>query len=227
MSIATQAATAATTATSPTSGSRSSGFGSDFNTFLTLLTTQLKNQDPTNAMDPQQMTAQLVQFAQVEQSITMNDNMTKLIGLQQAAQLTAAAPLMGKMVEVASDQLSLQDGTARLRLPAAGAAREVTITILDNLGRTLREETVALGSTATEWQWDGRDAMGRSLPDGAYSFVVAGRDADGTPQPVEVTVRARATAAERTSGPDGGELRLVLGGLTVGFDAVRSLDGGN
>lgn len=224
MSIATQSATAAT---SPVTGSRSPGFGGDFNTFLTLLTTQLRNQDPTNAMDPQQMTAQLVQFAQVEQSITMNANMTKLIGLQQAAQLTAAAPLMGKMVEVASDRLSLQDGAARLRLPAAGAAREVTITILDSAGRTLREERLALGPAATEWKWDGRDATGRLLPDGAYAFVAAGRDANGTPQPVDVTVRARATAAERAPGQNGGELRLVLGGLTVGFDAVRSLDGGN
>jgi flagellar basal-body rod modification protein FlgD len=127
-------------------------------------------------------------------------------GRQQAAQLTAAAPLMGKMVEVASDRLSLQDGAARLRLPAAGAAREVTVLMLDNLGRSLREETIPLGPTATEWKWDGRDAT-------------------GTPQPVDVTVRARATAAERTPGQNGGELRLVLGGLTVGFDAVRSLDG--
>lgn len=222
MGIATQSATAAT---SPTTGSRSAGFGGDFNTFLTLLTTQLRNQDPTNAMDPQQMTSQLVQFAQVEQSITMNDNMTKLIGLQQAAQLTAAAPLMGKMVEVASDRLALQDGTARLVLPAAGAAKEVTIVVLDNLGRTLREEKVPLGPTATEWQWNGRDTTGRALPDGAYYFAVAGRDANGSPQPVEVTVRARATAAERVPGANGGELRLVLGGLTVGFDAVRSLDG--
>ncbi len=225
MSIATQSATATATASSASAGGRTTGFGGDFNTFLTLLTTQLKNQDPTNAMDPQQMTAQLVQFAQVEQAIAMNTNMAKLISLQQAAQLTAAAPLMGKMVEVASDRLSLQDGTARLRLPAAGAATEVTISVLDNLGRVLREETVTLGPTATEWKWDGRDASGRALPDGAYHFLAAGRDANGGPQPVEVTVRARATAAERAPGSNGGELRLVLGGLTVGFDAVRSLDG--
>jgi flagellar basal-body rod modification protein FlgD len=221
MSITTQSATA----TSPAAASRATGFGGDFNTFLTLLTTQLKNQDPTKAMDPQQMTAQLVQFAQVEQSITMNDNMTKLIGLQQAAQLSAADPLLVLLVEVASDRLSLQDGTARLRLPAAGAAREVTITVLDNTGRSLREERVALGPDALEWKWDGRDAAGRPLPDGAYYFLAAGRDANGSPQPVEVTVRARATAAERAPGQNGGELRLVLGGLAVGFDAVRSLDG--
>ena len=67
----TAAVQAATTAAAPASAQkgRSAGFGSDFDSFLTLLTTQLKNQDPTKAMDAQQMTAQLVQFAQVEQQI--------------------------------------------------------------------------------------------------------------------------------------------------------------
>jgi flagellar basal-body rod modification protein FlgD len=212
----------ATGAAGGTTTAASSGFGQNFNTFLTLLTTQLKNQDPTKAMDAQQMTAQLVQFAQVEQSISMNGNMAKLIGLQQAAQLTAAAPLMGKVVEVESDRLSLQDGRATLRLPAAGSAREAVVTVQDGAGRTLRQVTVPLGAQATTWSWDGKDSSGRGQPDGAYGFSVEGRDAVGGPQPLEATVRARATAAERDAK---GELRLVLGGLVVGFDAVRSLDG--
>src|SRR3712207_6058694 len=115
------------------------------------------------------MTAQLVQFAQVEQAISMHGNMSKLIGLQQAAQLTAAAPLMGKTVEVSSDKLSLQDGTATLRLPAAGAAREARIAVLDSTGRAIREATVALGAAPAEWVWDGRDAAGNRQPDGAYA----------------------------------------------------------
>ena len=220
-----QSTTAGAAATQATTSARAAtGMGGDFNTFLTLLTTQLKNQDPTKAMDAQQMTQQLVQFAQVEQAISMNTNMSKLIGLQQAAQLTAAAPLMGKTVEVSSDQLSLQNGTATLRLPAAGAAREARIAVLDANGQTIKEATVALGAAPTEWVWDGRDAAGNRQPDGAYSFAVAGRDAGGGVATIEATVRARATAAERASGTDG-DLKLRLGGLSVGFDAVRSVDG--
>lgn len=223
--MATTASVQSTAAATGTAGAaaKSAGFGDSFNTFLTLLTTQLKNQDPTKAMDAQQMTAQLVQFAQVEQAISMNTNMSRLIGLQQAAQLTAAAPLMGKVVEVTSDRLSLQDGAATLRLPAAGAATEAQILVQDGAGRTLKEITVPLGPTATEWVWDGKDAAGRRQPDGAYAFAVGGRDASGGAQALEATVRARATAAERTA--SGGELQLVLGGLSVGFDAVRGLDG--
>ncbi len=170
------------------------------------------------------MTAQLVQFAQVEQAISMNGNMSKLIGLQQAAQLTAAAPLMGKSVEVSSDKLSLQDGRAALRLPAAGAAREARIAVLDAGGKTIKEATVALGGAPADWVWDGRDDAGNRRPDGAYAFAVAGRDAGGGVAAVEATVRARATAAERAPGA-GGDLKLRLGGLSVGFDAVRSVDG--
>ena len=210
----------AVTTRQATNARAAAGFGGDFNTFLTLLTTQLKNQDPTKAMDAQQMTAQ---FAQVEQAISMNANMSKLIGLQQAAQLTAAAPLMGRTVEVESDKLSLQDGRAALRLPAAGAAREARVAVLDAAGRTIKEATVALGATPTEWVWDGRDAAGKPQPDGAYAFAVAGRDAGGGVASMEATAPARATAAERAAG--GGDLKLRLGGLSVGFDAVRSVDG--
>ena len=213
----------ATTAASGTAAgaarAATGGFGGDFRTFLTMLTTQLQNQDPTNAMSPEQMTAQLVQFAQVEQQIRVNDSLQRLIGLQQAAQLTATAPLLGRMVEVESDRLSLQEGRATLRLPAAGVSAQAEITVQDAAGRTLRQAQVTLGPAAQDWVWDGRDAAGRRLPDGVYRFTVSGRDAGGGAQPLEAAVRARATGAERRDG----ELRLVLGALEVGFDKVRSL----
>ncbi|GGC29516.1 basal-body rod modification protein FlgD [Siccirubricoccus deserti] len=212
---------------SPTSasatGSRAAGatLGKDFSTFLTMLTAQLKNQDPTKAMDTTEMTNQLVAFSQVEQQISMNANLEKLIGLQQASQVTAAQGLLGKTVEVASERLALQGGAAMLVLPPAGAARTATVTVLDGSGRTLRSEVVTLGTGSTEWSWDGRNAAGVQQADGAYRFAVAGRDAAGNPQAVEATVRARITAAERQG--SSGDLQLVMGGLSVGFDTVRRI----
>jgi len=227
--MTTTAATAATAATQdptvPVAPKKQTGIGADFNTFLSLLTTQLKNQDPTKAMDTQEMTNQLVQFASVEQQINMNSNLQKMIGLQQAAQLTAAAPLMGQVVEVESDRLSLQDGSAALRLPAAGAATTARVTVLDAAGRVLRTADVALGAQPTTWTWDGRNSIGRRQPDGAYRFAVAGRDQNDAPQTITATVLARATAAERQSSTAGGDLKLLLGGVSVGFNAVRSLVG--
>jgi flagellar basal-body rod modification protein FlgD len=192
----------------------------DFNMFLTMLTTQLRNQDPTKAMDAQQMTQQLVQFATVEQQLAANERLDRMIGLQEASQLTASAPLIGRMVEVEADRLALQGGEARLRLPAAGAqGNRATVAVLDSQGRTLRSQEVTLGGAPQDWRWDGRDGAGRQLPDGAYGVRVVAQGGDGRARDVGFSVIGRATAAERRDG----EVQLRLGGLAVGFDRLRGL----
>lgn len=211
----TQGTAGGTAARAPTT----TGIGSDFNTFLTLLTTQLQNQDPTNAMDANQMTQQLVQFATVEQQIKVNTNLERLLSVEQGNQLVSAAPLMGRVVEVESDRLSLQGGQAQLRLPAAGEARRALVTVTDSAGRTLRSAEVALGNAPTTWSWDGRDSTGALQNDGAYRFTVSGLRADGTRSALEAGVLARATAVDRS----GGEVRLNLGALSVNFDRLRGL----
>ena len=211
--------TQSTSTASTAARTASSGLGGDFNTFLTLLTTQLRNQDPTKAMDAQEMTQQLVQFASVEQQLKVNTNLERLTTVEQGTQLVSAAPLMGRLVEVESDHLALQGGQAQLRLPAAGAASRAVVTGSDAAGRTLRTADVALGSAATTWSWDGKDAQGRPLADGSYGFTVRGVTRDGAAATVSAGVLARATSVHRRDG----EVRLSLGALTVGFDKLRGL----
>lgn len=215
-SIATATATTAAASGTASAGTR---LGGDLNTFLTLLTTQLQNQDPTDPLDTNQMTNQLVQFASVEQQIAMNQNLTSMLSLQQAAQLTAAAPMIGRRIEVASDQLALQDGSAEIRLPAAGTARTAEVAVTDASGRTLRTQTVTLGSGATSWTWDGRDAAGTRQADGAYRVQVTGRAANGEAATLSFAVRGTLTGAERA---DGG-LSLKMGAVSLGFDSLRSI----
>jgi flagellar basal-body rod modification protein FlgD len=212
-------AAAAGTANATTRTNNTTGIGADFNTFLTLLTTQLQNQDPTNAMDANQMTQQLVQFASVEQQIKVNTNLERLLSVEQGNQLVSAAPLMGRVVEVESDRLALQGGQAQLRLPAAGEVRRAEISVQDASGRLLRRAEVALGSAATNWSWDGKDTAGTQLADGAYRFTLTGIRADGTTAPLQAGVLARATAVDRREG----EVRLGLGALSVNFDKLRGL----
>jgi flagellar basal-body rod modification protein FlgD len=208
-------------ATAAASGAAASNtrLAGDFNTFLTLLTTQLQNQSPTDPLDANQMTNQLVQFASVEQQIAMNQNLERLIALQQAAQLTASAPLVGQRVEIEADRVPLQDGRGEIRLPAAGAARFAEITIADGNGRAVRQQVVSLGTAASSWTWDGRDAAGRTLADGAYRVAVTGRGANGEAVSLPFTVAGTVTGAEQGSGG----LSLTVGGLAVGFDKVRRL----
>ncbi|WP_376093063.1 flagellar hook capping FlgD N-terminal domain-containing protein [Roseomonas sp. CCTCC AB2023176] len=223
--LATTTATSSTgtaaAAASAATGARSR-LGDTMDNFLTLLTTQLKNQSPTDPLDTNQMTAQLVQFASVEQQIAMNRNMEQLVSLQQTSALTQAAPLIGRQVEVEGDRLPLQDGTATLRLPAAGTARSARVAIVDEGGRTIREAQVTLGSGATTWQWDGKDSRGVRQADGAYRVAVTGSDSSGGPATVNFTVLGTATGAERADNA----VRLRLGAAAYGFDKVRSVSPG-
>ncbi len=80
----------ASTAATSTTGVDKNTLAGNFQTFLTLLTTQLKNQNPLDPLDTNQFTQQLVQFAQVEQQLIPNDQLAALVSLQKTAQSTAA-----------------------------------------------------------------------------------------------------------------------------------------
>src|SRR6201992_1328356 len=93
---------------SPAAASSGASSGTDamaqlsgnFNTFLTLLTTQLKNQDPTSPMDSNQFTQQLVEFSQVEQQINTNTNLQTLITQGQSNGTAMTTGYLGKTVTV-------------------------------------------------------------------------------------------------------------------------------
>src|SRR5262252_5351614 len=111
--------TAAVTPGSTTSGSSTvsqvtggATIAGNFNTFLQLLTTQLKNQSPLDPLDTNQFTQQLVQFASVEQQINMNTQLTSLISLQQTAQTTSALGFVGQTVTVDGNTAQLTNGQA-------------------------------------------------------------------------------------------------------------------
>ena len=87
---------------------------SNFTTFLQLLTTQLKNQDPLSPMDTNQFTQQLVEFASVEQQMKSNDSLTTLVSLEQSAQSTSALALVGATVVVDGSTTQLANGQAQL-----------------------------------------------------------------------------------------------------------------
>src|ERR1700733_3549503 len=96
----TTTATAANANGTDTSADAMSQLSGNFSTFLTLLTTQLKNQDPTSPMDSNQFTQQLVEFSQVEQQINTNTNLQSLItqGTTNASAITTS--YLGKNVSV-------------------------------------------------------------------------------------------------------------------------------
>jgi flagellar basal-body rod modification protein FlgD len=211
-------ATTAATSGSTRQGS-TTGLSGDFNTFLTLLTTQLRNQDPSQPMDANQLTQQLVQFATVEQQMNTNQTLERMFAMQQAGQMADAASLIGRDVTVASDVLPLQARAAQVNLPPAGQARSARIDILDRAGNLVRRSDVALGTGAKSWAWDGKDQRGAQRPDGAYRVSVSGRAADGSAVALSPSVTGRVTGVGR----EGNDLVLRMGSANLPFAQIRDL----
>jgi flagellar basal-body rod modification protein FlgD len=215
--------TAATTATGTAAGSAArANLAMDEQKFLQLLTTQLRNQDPTQPMDANAMTQQLAQFSAVEQQVSTNTHLTSLIALQQSTALVAAAPLVGQQAEITTDRIALQGGAAApLRLPAvadAAGATRARIVVTDAAGNPVREATVPLTGESQGWTWDGRNSRGAQVADGSYRVAVAGLDTEGATRGVlQPTMAGRVTAISRGDN----EPLLSLGGVTVPLSALR------
>lgn len=195
-------------------------FNADFETFLTLLTTQLQQQDPLSPMDTDKFTQQLVQFSQVEQSIKTNSNLANMIEMMQIGAMTEALDYVGKWVELEGNQLSLSDeGSANFGYELAEAADNVSVTIRNSDGRlvaTLDGETKP-GTNALSW--NGLDDAGRRLPAGTYRLSIDASDADG--EAIDVTTRVGGTvdSIERS----GGQLALVVDGVPQPLSSVLSV----
>src|ERR1700736_1425513 len=174
---ASSASTAASTAASTSSASKVS-LGTDINTFLKLLTTQLKNQDPTSPLDTNQFTQQLVSFSQVEQAINTNDKLTNLLALQSANQLVTALPLVGHNVQFADNQTALANGTAVYTYNLPTQAASATISINDASGPPVLQIPAETGAGDHTFHWDGKGSDGSQLADGAYTFNVSATGAD-------------------------------------------------
>ena len=208
--------TAAAQSVTSTAATASTTLSGNFNTFLTLLTAQLKNQDPTSPLDTNQFTQQLVQYSTVEQQINTNTNLPTLIDLNRASSLYQASAMVGHQVGVASSQLSLQDGAASLQFNL-GTAAPVDITISDASGAALYKTTIQGAAGKNGWTWNGVNSNGKSLADGPYNVSVT--SAAGGKAALPFTVLGKATGITMS----GTTPVLSLGQLGVPMSAVQSI----
>src|SRR3954470_5058499 len=173
-SVTSAASAAGQAAASATGKSRDAQktLSSNFDTFLTLLTTQLKNQDPTSPMDSNQFTQQLVQFSQVEQQINTNDNLKTLIGQGASQAGTFASAYLGKKVSVTNGNASLSNGSAIWTYNLGTASSTTALSISDANGRTVYSAAGEIGSGQHAFNWNGKDSNGNTLADGTYKLTV-------------------------------------------------------
>src|SRR5437868_3134580 len=136
---------------SSTAGSTLAG---NFQTFLTLLTTQLQNQNPLDPLDTNQFTQQLVQFASVEQQLKTNDQLTSLVSLQQTAQSTQALGFVGKTAVVDGTTAALTNSSATWEL-SVPTNSNVNISITSSTGQTVFTGNYAVNAGSNQpFTWD-------------------------------------------------------------------------
>jgi len=222
MSSGISSVAGATTSASSATKTSSQEIAGNFTQFLTLLTTQLKNQNPLDPMDTNQFTQQLVQYAGVEQQLKSNDRLDSILSNAKASSSASATGFIGQTVTSDGKTADLAGGDATWTLTPSKAATQATITIKDSKGNVVVSQNKTLTSGAQTYVWDGRSASGMTAPDGTYSIQVDARDATGTP----VTVTTQVTG--KVSGVDlsGTSPVLLIGSARVPISSVQSIGSG-
>lgn len=216
---ATTSASAAATAAGAKIDTGRTRLASSYETFLALLTTQLKNQDPTAPLDTNTFTQQLVQMSGVEQQLLTND---LLKGLTEKADsgLSGAVGYIGKTVTARTNGAALEAGRADWSYTLDRNAKAVVVEVLDAAGRVVRREAGETGAGAHAFAWDGRDQAGGRLADGGlYTLRVEAADAAGAKLTPAITTQGIVRAVEQADG----ETRLILNGAAVPLSAVTAV----
>lgn len=207
------------TSGSPTTSNKGKSFANgDFETFLRMLTTQIKNQDPLNPMEGSEFAVQLATFSGVEQQVRTNELLQTMAGAGSGpGGLAQYADWIGKEARTTAP-VAFRDQPITLDIQPYPAADEVVLVSRDSFGRVASSEAIGPGAGAVDWF--GRDKTGAKLADGRYKFEIEswkdGKKLSTTP----VATYARVTAAE----VGGGGVMLVLAnGSTVAASEVTAL----
>jgi flagellar basal-body rod modification protein FlgD len=211
--------TAATNGSTGAAASASAKLADTYDSFLKLLTTQLKHQDPLSPMDSNQFISQLVEFSSVEQQIAANANLEKLIALQSSGIAGASIGYLGKTVEATGDRNTLANGAAEYAYTLQANAVAATATVLDAQGRAVYAGSVPSDAGRHVFTWNGKDFNGNTLPDGEYRIRIDAVDSNGAAIPATTSVIGKVTSVEQTAdGP-----MLLLGSTKIPLSKVTAV----
>jgi flagellar basal-body rod modification protein FlgD len=217
----TPSITAAVANNTSTSSTNSTGvdkntLAGNFQTFLTLLTTQLKNQNPLDPLDTNQFTQQLVQFAQVEQQLKQNEQLATLVSIEKTAQATTALAFVGQNVAVDGQTAALKNSSATWSFQVPKPIN-ATVTIKSSTGQTVYSGSFAMNTGLQTFNWDGRDNAGTRWPDGNYTISITGKDASGQTVAVPTEIEGVVDSVDLNKSPP----VLSMGGQDYTIDKIK------
>src|SRR5712672_1204654 len=208
-------ATASSTSNTTTASTATPGIADNFQTFLTLLTTQLQNQNPLDPLDTNQFTAQLVQFAGVEQQLKSNDQLKSLIDIEKSAQATQALVYVGNTVAV--DGSTAQFDKSATWNFTSEKDTTATITITNSTGQTAFTGSYALKQGNSSFVWDGKGNDGVQWPAGTYTMTATGKDSSGNSVAISTEVQGIVDSVDLTASPP----LLSIGGQNYTTDKIK------
>lgn len=218
MAIGDVSPTGSTTDTSAIGRAR---LAENFDTFLSLLTTQLKNQDPLSPMDSNQFTQQIVQMTGVEQQLQTNALLKTLVS-NTASGVSTAVNLIGKEVRAEADVAQLRDHKAAWTYKLDRAAEDVKLEVLDSKGRIVASRAAEAknnGAGEHAFVWDGKSSAGTALAEGTYSLRITAKDGAGSVVTSTVYADGLVTGVEQVDG----QTLLSINGARIPWDRLVSI----
>jgi flagellar basal-body rod modification protein FlgD len=218
--IDSSTAAAASGAGSSSSSNAASSLTQNFNTFLTLLTTQLQNQDPLSPLDTNQFTQQLVSFSQVEQQINTNSNLQQLISLQSAGESISALPVVGQNIEYNSPTAPLTSGSANYLYSLPSDATATEINVADANGNIVFSQPGPTAAGNYIFNWNGQTNAGVQLPDGNYTLQVTATGANNT----SITPTISSVGTVSAVGVTNGTAAFTVNGMSIPLSELVMVD---
>jgi flagellar basal-body rod modification protein FlgD len=227
--LANQGTSASTVASSTTGSSTSadlatgaSNLSTSYQTFLTLLTTQLQNQDPSSPMDPNQFTTELVQMTGVQQQLLSNQLLQQLVNSSPSSGVSSAVDLIGKQVSATSSTATLANGQANWTYTLPSAASAATVSVSNSLGQVVYTGTApSFSAGANTFAWNGQSNSGAQQANGNYTLSVAATDANGGTITPTIGVTGTATSVASVNGTT----MVTIGGSQAPVSAITNVSG--
>ncbi|MBL7997147.1 MAG: hypothetical protein JNL32_00785 [Candidatus Kapabacteria bacterium] len=200
----------------------------DKDAFLKLMIEQMKAQNPLNPSGGyEQMAAQLAQYTSLEQLQNLNTTMTSLLqsntSLVQSVGQQSLPAMMGKTVRANANGIGF-DGSNSVQfgyeLPLQAGSLKLSIKdSAGNVVRVLEPPSIGVRSGENSVMWDGRDSKGATVPKGAYTFEMEGKDLQGKDLRITPMVRGTVTGVRyRENGAF-----VVLNGAEIPAGSITEL----
>jgi len=192
------------------------------NNFMTLLVTQMQNQDPLNPMDNSQVTSQMAQLSTVSGISQMNSTLTALMSNLQASQSMQAANLIGQSVVVPGNAITLSSGSGQFGVQLSQAATNVQAVIKNSAGAVVDTMNIgSLPSGVSAIPWNGMTSAGTTAPDGQYTFSVTAANGSSSVTATPLSVGLVQSVSTGTGGTSGTMLNIPTLGPTSFSSVVQ------